>query len=456
MEAILIAIGLFVGLPLALLVLTNVNIAISALILILPFYNSILIPRQMFGITGLNPFNLAIIGLIAAIIYSSLNAKYRIVIPKFSPIIYSYILPIALYALYGVTQIGNISPYFVASQFNLSGEQAIEFLSVGGYLSIMLLKPLVLIVMSYVVAVSVASFQVEIHVRTLTYVAAALVPVSLITGLAVQGLGLGDISSAQDRGSLSWFGMHANELGLMLNIAFALALFGFFHNPPVASVSKLGSLLLLLLSVGVMITFSRGAMVAYFLIVMIFMARRGIRPGQLIIIPGLLVGLLLLPDEIFERLFTGVDSGDIEEISAGRVDNIWLPLLPTIFDNFLVGGGLGSIMWSVPMKMGYILPVGHAHSAYLGLLLDFGLIGSVIILYFWWRVWELFGQVASQIREWRGFFIGAKVGIVVIFLQGITDDRFTPTASQVFIWVAIGLAIGLSCIKSRVNSWGNR
>lgn len=455
MDFVLIFLTLIFGLPLAFLILTNVNVAMSAMILLLPFSYSVLMPRQMFGIPGLNPFNLALVSLVVAMLYGALNTKHRMVIPKFSPLLYFYLLPIILAALYGVTQIGNISSYFVASRFALTEERSIELLSIGGYFSTMLIKPLVLIVMAYVIAVCTASFHVERHVRTLMYLAAALVPISLTIGLAVQGLGLGDISSAEDRGSLSWFGMHANELGLMLNIAFALALFGLFHNTPSALTLKLGFLLLFLLTLGVLITFSRGAMVAYFLIVMIFMARRGVQPMQLILVPVVLVGLLLLPGEVFERLFTGVESRDIGAISAGRVESIWLPLLPAIFDNFLFGGGLGSIIWSTPMQMGTIFPVGHAHSAYIGLLLDFGIIGSAIIFYFWWRVWSLFDQAASKMADWSGFFIGAKVGVFVLFLQGVTDDRFTPTASQIFIWVAIGLAIGLLHIKSQVDFRGN-
>lgn len=447
MEEILIISIVLVLLPLGIVVYTNVRVSLAAVILMLPFYHSALMPRQMFGISGFNPFNIALLGLMVAIFYGVLSGRYKLEMPKFSPLLSFYILPIILSAMYGATQIDGISSYFVHSRFRLTEERAIELLSLNGYLSSILVKPLILVMMSYVVAVCVATFKISNLARIILYVAAAIVPIALVVGLSVQGLGLVDISTAQDRGSLSWFGMHANELGLMLNIAFALSLFGLFHTPPSPLTLKLGSILLFLLSFGVFLTFSRGAMVAYFFVIMAFILRKGVKPSQLIIVPMILIGLALLPGEVFERLFTGLDSRDIEAISAGRVDNIWLPLLPVVFENFIFGGGLGSIMWSTPMQMGAILPVGHAHSAYLGLLLDFGIVGSGMILYFWWKVWWLFDQAASKKNEFSGFFIGAKVGMVTLFLQGLTDDKFTPTASQVFIWVSIGLAIGLRHIN---------
>ena len=36
-------------------------------------------------------------------------------------------------------------------------------------------------------------------------------------------------------------------------------------------------------------------------------------------------------------------------MSAGRIDDIWLPLLPELFKSPLWGNGLNSIMWSYAM-----------------------------------------------------------------------------------------------------------
>ena len=40
------------------------------------------------------------------------------------------------------------------------------------------------------------------------------------------------------------------------------------------------------------------------------------------------------------------------------------------------------------------------------------------------------------------FFAGAAVTIPLLFAQGISDDRFTPTTTQTFMWFGIGAALG--------------
>ena len=40
------------------------------------------------------------------------------------------------------------------------------------------------------------------------------------------------------------------------------------------------------------------------------------------------------------------------------------------------------------------------------------------------------------------FFAGAAVTIPLLFAQGISDDRFTPTVPQTLMWFSIGAALG--------------
>lgn len=411
--------------------------------MLLPFSSSLVIPRQMFGVIGLNPFNVSILLVIITFIYRNLRIGNKISVPIFMPLFICYLLPFIFSAFNGLSSFNEISPYFLNHQFYLNNEFPAYSLSSGGYLLDMLIKPLILVFFAYVIAICVATFGMHNYVRIIVYLAASLIPITLFIGLVSQGLGISEISTADDRRSLSWFGMHANELGLMLNIAFALVLFGIFHEDNGLLSKKFGLIIIILLTSGIVVTFSRGAFLAYFIIIFLYIARSGFSPRQAIFFPMLILGYLLIPDVVFERLFTGVEARDIEAISAGRFDLIWMPLFPVILENIFIGGGLGSVMWSQPMQLGAMLPVGHPHSAYLGLLLDLGIFGTGLVICFWWYVWRLFDRVGQCNNEWRGFFIGAKVSIIVLFFQGITDDRFTPTASQSFLWIAVGLAIGM-------------
>src|SRR5262249_4458159 len=130
-------------------------------------------------------------------------------------------------------------------------------------------------------------------------------------------------------------------------------------------------------------------------------------------------------------------------ISAGRLDEIWLPLLPTLWQNLWFGGGLASVLWSAAARSGEII-VAHSHNAYLQLLLDFGVVGAALILAFYVWAWRAVRQAGANASSayWRHFFMGASACIVLMFVQGISDDRFSPSATQVFMWFGIGAAIG--------------
>jgi O-antigen ligase len=98
-----------------------------------------------------------------------------------------------------------------------------------------------------------------------------------------------------------------------------------------------------------------------------------------------------------------------------------------------------------------MLPVGHPHSAYIGAVLDYGLLGALVIFSFLLHMWRVFKTIADRSIEpvWSGFFRGAMACILLLLVQGVTDDSFMPTGTQPFLWLAYAVAIGLI---SRANS----
>jgi hypothetical protein len=168
---------------------------------------------------------------------------------------------------------------------------------------------------------------------------------------------------------------------------------------------------------------------------------------------ALIILLAALPSSVTESVTERVSSGTTSsrgDVSAGRVEYIWKPLLPTILDSPVFGHGLNSVYWSEPARSGAMLPVGHPHSAYLQVLLDFGLGGAVIIAIFYMKLWRLFKVLQEKHPEplWRGFFEGGAACILVLLVQGVTDDKFIPTFPQTNLWLAAGAAIGWA---SRLN-----
>jgi hypothetical protein len=123
--------------------------------------------------------------------------------------------------------------------------------------------------------------------------------------------------------------------------------------------------------------------------------------------------------------------------------------LPDLQSSPIIGHGLSSVLWSHAAKTNPFFmtnSIGHTHSAYIGLLLDFGILGIFVFILFYCHLWRLFRQV-SQLHSdpvWRAFFKGALGCIVLLLVQGVTDDRFVPTIPQTYLWLAYGMALGFA------------
>ena len=164
---------------------------------------------------------------------------------------------------------------------------------------------------------------------------------------------------------------HANEVGLMANLGFAILLY-----TAAATAQPLLRLTLFACATGRRhdggADPSRGAFFGLVIIVGYYLFTRR-RTGQFVLALSIIVGVvLILPDAFLERATTGPKTEDTQAITASRLDMIWRPLLPTFWEAPILGHGLGSTRWATPNLRGTMLAVGHPHSAYLGVLLDLG------------------------------------------------------------------------------------
>jgi O-antigen ligase len=168
-----------------------------------------------------------------------------------------------------------------------------------------------------------------------------------------------------------------------------------------------------------------------------------------LILSGLLlpVAVVLLPGVVYDRVTTGFGSG-LDTISAGRIDEIWLPLLPDVLQSPIYGHGLGSTLWSEAMHKGAgvtISAVGHPHNAYLQALLDMGIVGLVLVCAYFVHVWK--GLRASSLDPalsppMRGFYLGAAAALASLLVSYVTDSSLLPRPEQVFLWLAVGMMYG--------------
>ena len=422
----------------------NYKAGILTAVILLPLTATQEIPREMFGIKGLNPLNGALALSIVSLLLARAIQHRSILIPRWPRHFWWYIGVITFAALYGALYTSTIPSYYLLLRI-------IDFNSSSGYLRDVLFKPAVILLTAYMLSVAVANAKRPDRYLIPLFASMMTLPIMVIGYVLLSGVSLTTLASSEHRSFLSALGIHANELGYLFNMAFALVLFCFFSIRN-RLVKWLLALMMATLLVAIMLTFSRGAFLGVITVVgYILFTQRKFRTALTIM---LLVGTstFLMPDAVMQRASTGAQSGNLEGMSAGRVDRIWEPLLPEVIGSPLIGHGLSSILWSDAAIHRAILPVGHPHSAYLGALLDFGVLGSIVIFIFFQHMWRLFARIAKFHPDplWRAFFQGGVACILVMLVQGLTDDRFTPTLPQTFLWLTYGIAIGLATRANRI------
>jgi O-antigen ligase len=239
-------------------------------------------------------------------------------------------------------------------------------------------------------------------------------------------------------------GLHANELGRMYAIAYALLLFIWSESRnPRLSVPLLASMGVLV--VALVLTFSRGSFVAFILVNLIFMLWRGSARTVMVGIIGAIALMVLLPGAVLVRMQLGLGTVDFNALTAGRVDHIWLPLVPELWRSPLWGNGLGSIMWMPPMRAGHMFTVGHPHNAYLQALLDMGVVGLALVCAYWLHVWRglrKLGRDASLAPELRGLYQGAAAALAAMAIANMAGSSLLPVPEQCLLWMAVGMMYG--------------
>ena len=132
-------------------------------------------------------------------------------------------------------------------------------------------------------------------------------------------------------------------------------------------------------------------------------------------------------------------------ISAGRIERIWIPLIPDVMRSPLYGSGIGAMLWSDAVRSGHSLLVTHPHNAYLQTLLDMGLIGLALVCAYFFHVWRGFVTLskAPDLSDGeRGFYQGAAAGLIGFLMMAFADGSLTPAPEQAFLWLAIGMMYG--------------
>jgi O-antigen ligase len=428
--------GLYVALSLicGVAVLLDFRAGAVLLLLLLPASASTLFPHSLMGVTGLNPLNLLILATIGSYLMSG-RLHMRAPVPK--RLLWLYVVPIAVAGLIGMGHINAIPSFFYELE-------VVTFYTATQYLILMVVKPLLIVACAVMIGAAAARSEKPERFIIPIAVSVWLIALLQVGFVIVSGTSLATLASADARNVYEPLGMHANELGRIYMLAFALLLFTW------GEARSSGLKLFLLITLGVVatalvLTFSRTALVGTFLVGGLFLMWKFNAKRLSLALLGAMLIALFAADVLYSRLTLGFGEG-ADAVSAGRIEGVWVPLLPELAKSPLWGNGLNSILWSFPMQSGDMAPSGHPHNAYLEAALDMGIIGLALLLAYFAHVWRGFrtlGSNASLSPELRGLFQGATAALVAFFVACLTGGSLRPDSDSAYLWIAIGLMYGL-------------
>jgi O-antigen ligase len=434
------AVLLFIAIFCCVFILRDFRVGVGLLIAIMPISQSYMFPHAMFGITGLNPLNLLLavtLGIYFMRAMGSGTVSHFVPMPLFV----MYLLPLIMGAVIGAGHVHEIPAAFKA--FDM-----IFFVDEAGYVRDMLLKPLTIVV--YALLVGAAVWRSKQPERFLTPLLVSMwVMAALIVGFVIaSGVPLSSLAGSYARAFYTPLGMHANDLGRLYVVGYALLLFIWDRTSARANLNLKIVLFLTmgLVTAAMVLTFSRGAFLGFAIVNIIYIVSRASWKTFALVLAALPPFLYFLPGAVWSRLQAGKGEG-ADAVSAGRLDGIWGPLMPEMFDHPFLGNGLGAVMYSKAMRMEALDLVAHPHNAFLELYLNMGVVGFILVMGFWlWAWWRLRG-LAKDARvhpRLQGFFEGAAAGLVSFVVAGFAGSSLQPVAAQAFLWLAIGMMFGIS------------
>jgi O-antigen ligase len=432
----LAALLLCVAIVCCIFVMRDFRVGVVMLMLIVPIAGSYAFPHSMFGVTGMNPLNLLLAATLGMYVMRAAGSgSVRHFMPRSMVVL--YLIPLTAAALLGMNEAKNIPPDFMALDMIFFNEPV-------GYIRDMLMKPLTIVIYSMLLAAAVwRSKRPERFV--IPMIISSWIMGLLVIGFVLEaGVGLSDLAGTFARHFLSAIGMHANDLGRLYVVAYALLLFVWdkSDNWPLKTVVFFT---MVLVTASLVITFSRGAYMGFVIVNVIYLLSRRNWKTVTLAVVAIPIFIYFLPGAVWSRLEAGQGEG-ANAVSAGRIDMIWTPLMPEMMDSPIIGNGLGAIMFSKAMRTGQLDTYAHPHNAYLQAYLDLGIVGVVVFVSFWIYLWYRFRQYAKDERvhpHLQGLFEGAAAGIVSFLIAGFAGSSLEPVPEQAFLWLAIGVLYGM-------------
>jgi len=252
-------------------------------------------------------------------------------------------------------------------------------------------------------------------------------------------------------------GLHKNAAAAIYVIVFPLCLARFFVKKDFWGIA---ALVLSLLSIAFL--YSRTAYVTAimsWILYLVLSKRTRFLPaffaGAVVVV--LLLSTSAISESILERATSRVETGDLNKISAGRLELLWIPLAEEYVQHpvdMAIGKGRYAMLTTAAARQGFILGASHPHNMYFEQILDAGFVGLVSFLIFFLLFLRLFYRSLSSIQDpvLREYQVGTIVSVISFLAAGMTAGTFFPDLENTNIWVVLALGVVITRVSAGRNA----
>lgn len=401
---------------------------LGTFILIAPFSYTSALNAQLAGIPGLKIPN--IILLLSLLFYWLSKSDSRIKITDLA-----FMFGVAL--LLSISVVRSIPDLYMINQ--LTGENLDEKRYIFSYL----IRPITYMIPLFIISAYIRSDRDIDAIVKIILISIGIFSVSIIFIYLFDVTNKLDYFSAR-RSIGSFFNVHTNELANFYILSFPLVLANYLYKR-----NKLSLFVMILLLAGTGLLFSRTAYIllpiSALILLMISQKKRFI-PAFLVLSLAI---FLISPGIIRERSMYGFMEGDLNQVTAGRVERIWNPLTHELRKNpftIFAGKGRHGVLLSSSAEE------NHAHNMYLSMLFETGVVGIFFLgTYFLFLLRKIGKSAFGTPANYRQALLqGVFVSVLAYMISGLTGRYFFPYIGNLYFWIIVG--IGLSIIRNNPST----
>ncbi len=402
----------------------------QTLILILPFSSLPIIETQLLGIPGLKVINVLVVAIFISFFITrkanNINIEEK----------YFVVAMLSLILIAVIRSVPHIPIINVQMSENFSN---IRFFQSFFFKSIINFSPFIIICL-YVHDIEKLKLVLKTYLVSIFIFSIYLVMIYIF-------LTPDKTNASSIRGSFGAVAhLHGNTLGSFYILSFPLIMSYYLTHKNVFSIV---SMVLAVVVVG--LSFSRTAYMLVPVSIFIYLAFSKRFTWTPIIACSLLISINLLPNAISERALQGVETNNVYQISAGRVSEIWVPIINELKEKpktLFFGNGIRGLWTTDAFKKGHIYDAFHAHNLYLTAILDIGILGLGLLALFYIKIISgIFRtiKIFPNSRKQNEILFGVVVSILVFLIAGFSGRIWYPIFNNYPLWIII--AIGYSLIK---------